>query len=525
MRFQRLLCAIAIAFFFLVASTMPARAEGRWLRAESDHFIVYAAMSEERLRGIAERLERFDAMLRLLTQTTTPPSAQKLEIYLLNSRSALRAVMPGASEGIRGFYTATPEIIASFGIYQDVGGADAQEVLFHEYAHHFQLFAAWNYPAWYREGFAEFVQTMRFENNRVTIGLYSDARAAWAGSTSQWMPVRQLLDGSGRRNAWFFYAQSWITVHYLQASTERQRQFREYLIALNRGGDPIKSFEPAFGMPLEDFERDLRRYARGSIVAFVIELQAATPPAISITRMPDFADDLLLPVTRMRLGVREQDVEDLAERVERIAARHPSDRFALLARVRALIIRDAYAEARTVLEPLIAAEPNDPEAQYLMGDAFVHEGWSEAAGENAPALVASARRHFARAFRLNPNHVPTLYHYAMSYADEDGRLPTQALEVLLQAQEIAPQVAAISANAAYSLAHEGHYAQAAAMLRPFLNSAHGDASNYLRRLLEAAERNEPPPPQDEAEEEEGAADTPPETPSPDTPPPETPPPN
>ena len=44
----------------LAAMVSPAHA--KWLRADSNNFIIYGESSERELRDFAEKLERFDAM-------------------------------------------------------------------------------------------------------------------------------------------------------------------------------------------------------------------------------------------------------------------------------------------------------------------------------------------------------------------------------------------------------------------------------------------------------------------------------
>jgi len=139
--------------------------DGAWLRAETPGFIVYSTSAETRVRSLAEELESFDSLLRRLTQTTAPRSPTPLEIYLFNGPGQFQEAFPGSNTTVRGRYAARPDIIAAYAIYQDREGLEAQDVLFHEYAHHFmyQYFAN-TYPAWYVEGFAEFVSTAAFED-------------------------------------------------------------------------------------------------------------------------------------------------------------------------------------------------------------------------------------------------------------------------------------------------------------------------------------------------------------------------
>jgi hypothetical protein len=93
----------------VLAIGSPVRAE--WLRAESDHFVVYGR-SEKSVRDYASMLEDFDSLLRRLhgrpKDEVTP---RKLPIYLVSSIGQLRRVLPNAKDGMAGVYlSSVPEV-------------------------------------------------------------------------------------------------------------------------------------------------------------------------------------------------------------------------------------------------------------------------------------------------------------------------------------------------------------------------------------------------------------------------------
>ena len=77
-----------------------------WLRAETDHFIIYGAGSERSLRAYAERVERFDFLLRTYYPIRVDHEIPKLEIYLADGARDMRRILPGGSDSIAGFYSA-----------------------------------------------------------------------------------------------------------------------------------------------------------------------------------------------------------------------------------------------------------------------------------------------------------------------------------------------------------------------------------------------------------------------------------
>src|SRR5690606_27157172 len=94
---------LAVAITANLLSAVAAHAE--WLKAETDHFIVYGDTSEASLRRYARKVERFDALLRTYYPITTEHEIPKLEIFMAEGRRDMNRVSPGIGEGVAGFYS------------------------------------------------------------------------------------------------------------------------------------------------------------------------------------------------------------------------------------------------------------------------------------------------------------------------------------------------------------------------------------------------------------------------------------
>ena len=208
-----------------------------------------------------------------------------------------------------------------------------------------------------------------------------------------------------------------------------------------------------------------------------------------ITRLSAAADRLLLFETRMRLGYGGEPDAEFLQRVESTAAEFSADAYAHRVLARAAIVRGEYQQARSLLEPHASAASDDVEAHYLMGLSFLVEA-EKGGREQCAETARQSRRHFARAFRLNPLHVANQFRYASSWQC-DAEMPDAAVEVLMNAHGLAPQVSAITVSAATALMNEGRFDEAARMLRPIVYSPHRRDNRPLE-LLEAAERGELP---------------------------------
>ena len=478
---------IGLASLVLLAAT-PARAE--WLRAESPNFVMFSEGSEETLRARVEQLEEFDRLLRLLTGTSAPPSPNKLHLYFVRSYGQLSQVRP-VPQGIGGFYAASPDgIVAVIDHSWRQDYMTHEEVLLHEYAHHFMLqyFPA-AYPTWYMEGFAEYVATTRLTGDSIEFGRFNEARASWLADRSGWLPLDRLLfsDPGELRGPEVakFYAQSWLLVHYLLRDPERRRQLSQYLVAVGRGENPRRAFSAAFGTTASQLQRTISRYG-GNDMSFsrLPRISAAEAPLVNVTRLASIPDELVLAQAAVRL-TRTEDADRFLRHVRGVAQGR-GDAFAkrVLARAEA-----SYGDGETadrLIDPLLAAAPGDAELLYLKGMCHLVAGRRDSA--DRAAHFRRAQSWFVRAHRADGNHFPTLYRYAESLALEPNFLSENTTNVLLLANQLAPQVREIALSTANVLMRRGEFAQAEALLAGLASDRHGGEFAKAARALLAKAR-------------------------------------
>jgi hypothetical protein len=502
--FMRLL---RFAGFVLLCSFVSTRAEAAWIRAESDNFIVFSESRESRVREQIAQLEDFDRLLRMLTATAAPPSQSKLNVYFVRGRDELNAVRPVAPN-VAGFYTASPEGVLAVVDETLNSGENNNDILFHEYAHHFMLqYHPAAYPPWYVEGFAEYVMTARIHPDRMEFGHYNRGRAYTLSDRQNWEPWERILfpaaDGraaavdSGR-----FYAQSWLLVHYLVRDEGRRQSLRRYFAALGRGEEPRAAFTAAFGTSLPDLGRALRRYPDEMTFTRGSRATAAAAPAIAVTRLPPSADDLLLARAALRAGVPKALRDPLLARIRRHAARH-ADPFAKRVLAQAEVLYGDPAAAEPVLDALLQTAPADAELLYLRGLRHLIAGRADE-GRRAEEYRRAAS-WFVRAHRADENHFPSLYRYAQSLSLGSRYNSENTQNVLLLAAHLAPQVSEIRLSAARLLLARDKFEEAQTMLTPLASSAHrsGAAAEAARLLDLARRRQRPSESEPQADPEEG----------------------
>ena len=476
----------------IAGAASPARAD--WLKAESPNFIVYSEESESRLRERVTLLENFDRLLRIVTTVNDPPAPTKLHVYVVSGPEDLRAIQP-VPPGIVGYYIATPYGIAAL-VDRLAGGAGtreyreraAEQTLLHEYAHHFmRQYRANAYPAWYVEGFAEYFATATFRNRSVDIGNFSPGRA-YSIVEGQWLPIERVLfgtvDGLTREQMSQFYAQSWLLTHYFYSTPERQAALRRYLVAA-RTGDRA-ALEQATGLTAERLNDELRRYIRGGQIRYrrlTLE-EAQAPPPITMNRLPAAANDMMLFEAALRIGLSDEEAASSLPRIRTAAARHPGDPFAQRVLAHAEALHGDGAAADRLLDPLIAAAPGDAELMYYKGLRHLRAARES---DDESRHGAAARTWFTRAHRADENHFQTLYRYAEAMRGQPGYVSENTENVLLLANQLAPQVAEITMNAAIMLINRRKYAEAEALLRPLSVDPHNSGlAEAAKELIERA---------------------------------------
>ncbi|HVI34071.1 hypothetical protein [Phenylobacterium sp.] len=489
------LSVLAAAVGLLIAG--PAQAA--WLKAEADRFIIYSSGPEHVLREYAAKLAAFDGLLQRLAPAASQESSPvKLEIYLVRDFEEMRQVRPGV-RNMLGWYRAGPEGVYALAVASRAN-ARYDDTLFHEYAHHFMLdrFPV-AYPAWFVEGWAEYVASAQVVGADITLGA-PDASSAYALLKEDWLALDVVLSKRvwelPRDRRGQFYAQAWLLTHYMQSTAARADQLNRALRAISAGEAPVKAFETATGAPLETLTRELRAYRQ---LRSVMLRGVATPPRLVVSRLPDSADDLLLDRLRLMDGAAADPQPHYLGAIRRRAGGHAGDRLAELTLAQAEFLYGDVARGEAILRRRLEASPDDIEALRIAGQGQL------LAGERRPAervaRFRAGRAYLAKAYALDQTDYRTLVAYSQSRTVEPNYPTDNDVNALLEARGLAPAVQATSVMAARALIARGRGAEAEAILKPVANNPHGGRlAAEARALLAGKAKAEP-----EADEAEDGA--------------------
>lgn len=497
--------AVGLALLVICAA---GEARAQWLRAETDHFIIYGDTGERALRAYAEKVERFDFLLRTYYPIAVDHEIPKLEIYLAEGRRDMLQAEPGVSASVGGFYSPNSSRIHAVVNTESRMG---DQVIFHEYGHHFMFqMAGAAYPSWFVEGFAEYYATADIRPDRIQFGRHSEGRMLMfvQQPVNSWAPMADVLkwriSDSGRYRAGDYYAQAWGLTHYFMSTPERTRMLGQYLAAVTRGEDSVAAMQAATGRTPEQLQNDMRLYLSGSIQYHTPQIEIPTP-RVEITRLSPSESELAwldLRLDREPVKVepiepeegetdrarirREQDMRENAEfRTELIrdalaaGERHSDSRIGLLVKARAHRLEGRSQAGFEVLEPVLTADESDPVTLRLAAELLLDMAGAEADPVQATGHRREAVAYLARALDADPLDFRIYRALNESRAGGRGYPSDNDISTLEVGTKLAPQSFDMRMRLGRAYMARGLYAEAMEIVRPVANNPHG--GSWARR--------------------------------------------
>jgi tetratricopeptide (TPR) repeat protein len=464
-------------------------AQAGWSRADSRHFIAYSNGPAAELKADVERLERFDALVRLRSGIADDGGQVRLTVFFVRSVSAVQAIYDGKQADVAGFYTTSPTGALAVVPRTSSSMMDGDIILFHEYAHHVMMqYFTFPYPAWYVEGFAEFLSTTQFDKaGKPKLGLPAKHRA-YGLFLGKDIPIRRLLTASvsdlSRAEGDPFYGRAWLATHYLSFSPERAGQLRTYLKSVGSGTAPQEAAQTVFG-DLDRLDKDLDKYLNASRISY---LQLANPipvagNGVTITALSE-AEGKAMPVRiALMRGTLREKAELQAETMRKIAASAPKDAAVLTLLAEAEHDAHHYDAAIAAADAALATDPKSSNALLWKGSSMARKLFD--AKDRDAAKWKSARAMLIRANRANPEAAAPLLQYYDSFGQEGVAAPDIAVDGLAKALSLVPQDRGIRFRYAFAMARKKDFVGAISVLQPLANSPHGGKATEAVRTLVA----------------------------------------
>lgn len=479
--------AVLASAGLLLAGAAPSQAAA-WYRARTAHFVMYSDGDPKALRTLAQKAQKFEAVLNDRYKAVFAPDTPPIDIYVLRSQENVAKLM-GGSKTTAGFYK--PDTEGSIILSNREGASseldlDRDSTLFHEYSHYFMLHNFVSaYPAWFTEGFAEMLATVEFPpKGGYEIGRPPKYRAygLFMGTP---VPIATILgESSFSGNAEqvdFRYGRSWLLTHMLVFGTERKGQLDTYLKLLN-GGTPLSDAAlQAFG-DLAKLDKDLDKYRSGRLTYYKLDMPASDAPEPAIEQL-DAVEAQLIPYRLMRRA--SDDAGAAVEPLALIAQANPNSPVAWYEFARAATVaaddasdsKDKAAlrqRAADALDRVLALDPAHVRALLYKAEAQAEH--LHVIGNHDPARWREVGTLLRRANAGNPNDPLVLYQWFRNFELRREAPPQNARDALARAFQLAPDVPDIRVAYAFDLARHDDFASALAVVRPIAFDPHNAAA-------------------------------------------------
>lgn len=477
----------------LLALVAPQAVQAQdWLRAEGPTFVVHAKLSEEEIRGVARRLERFDRLLQSQLPYQVRPG-RKLQIYLdrETDRMSYAAKMEHFSST-----RSLPEIAGSFAQYDPT-----EDERFRD----FPMFAAYTSfylensfyrtrPPWLRAGIPTFFATsIATEEGGFVIGI-PDVKRPLRGDLSQ-LRIEAMLAQDvepQHQRAWRDYlSMSVAFVYPLLTDPQHTGKIETYLSRYN-AGKSIAEANSALG-DTGELASSIRKFRNGKPIIRQVLLDPTKEETISVSKMSE--EQIALVAVRFeRLLERNHDAT--ARKLERLTRKYPesAEVWYEYAAAEYARVQDSLGETEKSFNgfgfasgPIVVTagrlsdalawdavkraldlQPNHPQAIRLRAEIYLARLQLDDTGDTEAEYMAL--REALEPLAATPGQYP----YAAtlqfeSYLEQGKPVPPKALERLGQAFLANPGVSSFRYVYAAALVRAGEREAAKLLLRSMLN--------------------------------------------------------
>ncbi len=472
----------------LVVILTPATADAAWFQANTPHFRIYSEGKAETLRTFAIKVERFDKLLRQRFGVGEEAIPQPLTIFMLPSSEAV-ARISGRGKNVAGFYE--PHSSGSLAVVNRETASDkydlsGETVLFHEYAHHFMLrnFPV-AYPAWYIEGFAEFISTTNFtKEGNAQIGQPPYYRA-YGLLDQAIIPAAKLFTSAvsdfPQDRIDSFYGRSWLMLHYLTYAPQRAGQLEQYLRAINEGKSSIDAAKSAFGN-LDSLDNEIKTYLKKAKISYSMQV-TPTPQSDKVETIAlSAALGALMPhrLALMRAPESEQ-VKPIITALHSVIIKYPTeaDGFRMLAE--AQLIADNFDAADVAADSALKLNPGMARAMMVKANVAIHR--YESAPIASPGLAKAMHGWIVKANRADTNDpLPLIANY-QSYELQGLKPSKTAMDGLASAYRMVAEDPNVRAQYASALARVGEYDAAIRLMETLAFDPHGGSGASSAREM------------------------------------------
>jgi tetratricopeptide (TPR) repeat protein len=312
----------------------------------------------------------------------------------------------------------------------------------HEFADHeyVKLLISGNFPpvpAWYEDGVLEYCSSIRIGNKQLVYGVQRPDLMSVLQSKS-WLRAVQLFgpppaaadDWEAQRHS-IFYAQAWITIHYLMAN-RLGRQLNTFVdLVQNQHIEAQEAIRRAFGVEPQSFENAVHNYFTLGIAEYKL-----TPPAdfgkttMEVRKLREL-DWLAIQADLHYHSTRDHDLG--VTMYNKILTADPNSAMAHRGLGYSYLQRNEFDKAAPHLQKALASDPDDARNHYFL--ALLAS--KRARATDGTVDLAAMKQHLQKAIELYPNYADA--YQLLSWTESELKNTDAAHAAIEKAAELNPR--------------------------------------------------------------------------------------
>src|SRR3984885_1578232 len=286
----------AILLGIVLCASAPATEQSPWLEIHSTHFTVITDAGEKKGREVALRFEQMRSIFASLIMKDRLNEPLPLTIFAFKNDKLYYQTAPlhqGQPISIPGFFLpGDDQNFIVLNLFED----EPWRAVAHDFAH---LLLNYNYPpveGWFDEGLAEYFSSIRLDDKKFEIGGDPELQSIYKEdllenqrevrnppksltellSGQVWLSLPDLLTMKHDTSTYtegthhtLFYAQSWMTVHYLLHEKKLPETGTYFNLVENQHLPVDEAIQKAYGMSVAQFDQAIKDYFHSLTPLFV----------------------------------------------------------------------------------------------------------------------------------------------------------------------------------------------------------------------------------------------------------------
>ncbi|HMQ05367.1 MAG TPA: DUF1570 domain-containing protein [Pyrinomonadaceae bacterium] len=447
----RLFPAILCLSVVLTGTTAHAVSKNSdWRQLRTGNFNVIGNATEKEMIRVGTRLEHFRQAFRQIFAQLSVDSPVETNVVVFRNDTAFRPFKPRRPDGkldeqIAGYFQSGQD--ANY-VVISVGRTEAEtfRTVFHEYVHFLvnSNVRGSAIPAWFNEGLAEYYQSFSMSGERkATVGTPNRAGLELLRKNRMMAPedffgtTNGELRALGNHSRSIFYAQAWLTMHYLM--TKKKREQLDKFVEMSMKGRPSEqAFRDSFGTNYAGLDAEIRAHLEiGNLSGGIVDLEPISTvlPVSGMDRLRPAEVQAYLGDLLFRIG-REPEAESY---LRAALDEDPNLTIANTSMGMMLMYKKRLEEARSYLERAVEKGSDNFVALYQLAFLISQESKGEFGFVSSFSLGQADRIRdlLRRAIKMNPDFTESYELFAfVSLVSDDGF--DEAVEGMLKAISLRP---------------------------------------------------------------------------------------